>query len=599
MAQLVNLQDVVGRAFDYVVIGGGTAGLALAVRLSEDPNISILVLEAGEAHLDDPSLTMTGSFGKNFMNPKYDWSFQTVPQKHADDKVDMWFRGKALGGSSTMNFYLLNRPHRGDIDAFEKLGNPGWNWDKLLKYYKRSERFNPPSEQQSVENRASYDMASNGDSGPISAAFPLLSCGWDPLVQDTLGSLGIPCVLDPRNGNPVGTYIATCSINPAKSERSSAKEYLKLAIGRSNLSILVSSHVSRIISSVGTSGKLVATGVEFLCDGQTYEVQANKEVLLCAGSIVSPKVLELSGIGDTAVLSKIGVSTKLDLPGVGNNAQEHIGLGVSYELTEPEKWSTTEALLDPAVVEEQLKLYSEAKGLFTLSPVGVTYVPLGSVSTNTSIHTQHIEKISSELASLSPGLQDQYKIHMEKIERGMPELELVSAPLFFSHPNKPEPQKKYLTFMAMLNYPWSRGTIHAVSTDPTVQPEIDPHYFEQEIDLLLLAELIKFIREKVSKTAPVSGIIGKEYNPGPDVQTDEELHKWIKSSIACIFHCVGTCSMLPLEKGGVVDSTLKVHGTENIRVVDLSVVPLQVASHTQSLAYAIGERGADIIKGLI
>ncbi|ETW75271.1 GMC oxidoreductase 12 [Heterobasidion irregulare TC 32-1] len=600
------LEDVVNKSFDYIIVGAGTAGLVVAARLSEDPATSVLVLEAGAANLDDPNLTLPATYGKVFKDPNYDWAFTTVPQKHADNNTYLWDRGKTLGGSSAINFYVWNRPGALDIDAWEKLGNPGWNWKNYLKYSNKSETWIPPTADEEAAERLTYDAQFHGTDGPLGIGFSSTRAGWDIPLQDALGNLGIDPVKEPLGGSPIGSFMAASSTDPRTHKRTYSIEYYYAAAGRKNLTVLTSAPASRILTATspfprgdGAPKTVLAKGVEFVYDGKTHTVGAGKEVILSAGAIKSPQLLELSGIGDPKVLNALGIEVKAALPAVGNNSQEHNFVGLSWEINEQEKYSTLDALRDPANVDAQLALYAQGKGLFTVGNVGLAMLPLETVSPRgAELHEAYAKRLRARIASgeFSPGLAAQYERQLEFWEKKDGDLEVISFPSFLSGPNPPEPGKSYLSIIAAVNHQFSRGTIHASSTDANQQPTIDPHYFEEDIDLQTFLEHVKFVRRLV-KTDPLAPIVGKEINPGPEVQTDEQLATWLKQTMSTTYHTAGTTAMLPLDKGGVVDPSLKVYHTENIRVVDLGVMPLQIASHTQATVYAIAEQAADIIKG--
>ncbi|RPD56267.1 GMC oxidoreductase [Lentinus tigrinus ALCF2SS1-7] len=588
---LTTLDQVSGKAFDYLIIGGGTAGLTLAARLSEDPSKSVLVLEAGGAHLNDPMIDMPASYGKFFTNKEYDYAFMTIPQKHAENTSFFWPRGKGLGGSSGANFYLWNRPAVEDVNAWERLGNPGWNWENFLKYSIKCEKFIPADENATKAERLTYDPKVHGTDGPIALGFPNLRPGWDVALQDTLEALGLPRLVEPQGGDRVGTGMDLATVDPRTNKRTTSVAYLEQAGARPNLKVLVNAPVARILSAPGSG--FVASGVEFLYDGQKHTVSttADGEVILSAGTIKSPQVLELSGIGDPKVLSGLGIETKVDLPAVGTNAQDHLFAGVAYELKEPEKYNTIDPLLDPKVAEEQVKLYAEGKGLLTIGIVGISMAPLKMISDR----AEEIEA-NPPTGGDAPGIAEQRKEQIARLREGAANAEFVTIPGFYSFPNPPAPGAKHVSLCTTLNRPFSRGTIHAGSTDPLEPPVIDPHYFEEDIDRLTYIEQVKFCR-KVAQTEPFKSVLGREVNPGPDVKTDEDISLWLKKYLTTVHHTASTCSMLPRDKGGVVDPELKVYGTQKLRVVDLSVVPLIPSAHTQSIVYAIAEQAADIIKG--
>lgn len=349
---------------------------------------------------------------------------------------------------------------------------------------------------------------------------------------------------------------------------------------------------------------VVATGVEFLHEatGKRFTVAARKEVEICAGVLKTPQVLELSGLGRREVLEKIGVPVQVELLGVGENVQDHIYVGMSYELKDDVEFDTLDLLRDSAMAAKHLELHDTGKGLHTSGVAGFAWCTLDMV-TSADKQAQIYQKMSDAVTKLGPadaGLAAQYEIAKERCQPGnpgSPGCEYISFPGFLSGPNPPESGKRYATMLVAMNHCWSRGTIHCTSADPLKEPEVDAHYYEQSVDLDVHIEMAKFAR-KVMNTAPFSDLISKEQNPGLDVQTDEQWAEWIKSTFGTTWHTAGGCAMLPREKGGVVDTNLKIHGTTNLRVVDLSVVPLHFSSPPQSTVYAIAERAADIIKSV-
>ncbi|KAI0046210.1 GMC oxidoreductase [Auriscalpium vulgare] len=594
--QLADISDVHDKSFDYVVIGAGTSGLALATRLAEDPAISVLVLEAGKYHGDEPSTRLPAMYAKNFDNPDYDWAFATTPQSHADNTTYIWHRGKGLGGSSALNFYVWNRPPAVDIDAWEKLGNPGWNWANYLKYSNKVINFIPPPDTKVTAERQTSDPAYYGTSGPITVGFPNGSTGWDVTLQDTLNKIGIKTITDGSGGQGIGTFMVTSTVDPRTNARKYSVDYVP-SPQPSNLTILSLATVTRVLLSKERPGSdAIATEVEFLFDDQKKTVKASKEVLVSAGAIKSPQILELSGIGDRDILQKAGVESIVDLPAVGTNVQEHLYVGISCELNDPENFNTLDPLHDPEIAAENLQLYQKGEGLFLTGLLNLTHTPLSLVSTHAdAIHGAFTEKLKAGKYLGKPGITEQLEVQLDVAKNGA-ETELISFPCFLSTPNPPEPGKKYISLVPAINHPFSRGTIHIASADPLASPAIDPHYLEEDVDLQTFLEQVKFAR-RVGTLAPLSAHVGKEINPGPDIQTDEQLTAWLKKNMNSVYHTAGSCSMLPRDKGGVVDPQLKVYGTANVRVVDLSIVPLHVAAHTQATAYTIAEQAADIIKG--
>ncbi|KAA1474158.1 alcohol oxidase [Dentipellis sp. KUC8613] len=595
---LVSLTDVADQTFDYVVVGGGTAGLTVASRLSEDPKVSVLVLEAGGANINDPTILRPASYGSHFQQPAYDWDYRTIPQRNCDGRSLVIASGKGLGGSSAINFLVWTRPAASEINDIERLGNSGWNWSEYLKYSKKSERFIAPPPEVAKEHELRAEGVS--DTGNVIAAFPrtLLSSVEIPL-QKALINMGFAHAKDPLGGDPVGVALHPQTVDPRTCTRSYATTaYYLPAQDRGNLSVLVNAPVHRLITEKNEDGSVVAKAVQFEYDGKVYVVNVGKEAILSAGSFKSPVILELSGIGLKRVLEPLGIPVLVDLP-VGENVQDHMYIGVAFELRDDIEVTTIDLLRDPDQVKKHLELQSKGEGLFSTGMTSFSYGPLQSYSDRADeIQKAAKENILRNVDTYPPGLLEQYKIQIERMKRGAAGAEIVVVTGFLAFPNPPVPRKRYFTPITVMNHNLSRGSIHIRSTDPNVMPEIDPHSFEQDADLQSLVEGAKHLK-RLGKTSPFKELVAKETNPGPEVQTDEQIAAWVKKYAASTHHTAGSCSMMPRDKGGVVDPRLKVHGTTNIRVVDLSIVPLLFGSHPQATTYAIAERAADIIKGKI
>ncbi|KAL0563879.1 hypothetical protein V5O48_018181, partial [Marasmius crinis-equi] len=460
---LLNINQVTSRVFDYVVVGGGTTGLPLAVRLSEDPSVSVLVLEAGPSNLDDPNILTPAAFGSHFGKENYDWDFKTLPQKNCFDRSVPWNRGKGLGGSSAINFFQFHRPAKSDIDAFEKLGNAGWNWDLLQKYYLKTETFLEPTEKSECMR---YNLADHGKNGPLAIAYPATLSNFEEPYQAALQLLNIDLVKEPFSGNTNGTWITPVTIDPKNQVRSyAANKYYQPNESRENLFVLPLANVTKIITDKSADGNLTATAVEFIHDGSPSQVKVGKEVVISAGTIMSPRILELSGIGNPEILRKAGVEVRLELPGVGENLQEHLYAGVSHELREDVlgDYLTFDRLRDPEELARQKELYrKEGKGVYGMSVVCMTFVPLAKISPAYDKLQQSLKDlIQAKAASgaFSEGLLKQYEVQLQQIKNREPSCEFVLSPRFTSKPDPPAPGKQYVTMSALVNHPFSRGSI--------------------------------------------------------------------------------------------------------------------------------------------
>ncbi|KAF8812930.1 FAD/NAD(P)-binding domain-containing protein [Phlegmacium glaucopus] len=281
---IVEATDVSSKSFNFVIIGGGTAGLTLAARLSEIPSVTVLVLEAGQKNFGDPEILTPGRVNKYLGDPKYDWSFMTTKQEHANDRQISFNRGKGLGGSSAVNFYVWMKPPAADVDAFEALGNPGWNWAAFDKYLKKAESFHVPTKEQTDVYSYTYDLDARGTSGPIQTTIPPHFYAVDKLVMESLVNKGLKANKNPHGGDNTGTWIASSNVDPKTWTRSYATTaYLQPNLARPNLTVVTDALVSRILFTDVVGQDLTAYGVEFIHNDHVYTVKANKEVILCAG----------------------------------------------------------------------------------------------------------------------------------------------------------------------------------------------------------------------------------------------------------------------------------------------------------------------------
>ncbi|KAJ7617144.1 GMC oxidoreductase, partial [Roridomyces roridus] len=593
--------DALSRNYDYVIVGGGLAGLVLANRLSEDASKRVIVLEAGQAHFNDPLVDIPGFLGSTVGNASYDWLFQTVPQAHANGNTYTFDRGKMLGGSTGINFMAFTRPALNEIDAIGSLSNSGWTGQNLFKYMRKAETFTPPNPTFAAQNNFTFIPSAHGTTGPLHNSFAeFISNAQLPWLPG-LAALGVDQVKDALAGENVGSWMAPAAINALTETRSySASAYYLPIANRTNLVVLTGAEAGRIVVS-GTPA--TATAVQFTMGGNQHSVSlaSGAEVIISAGTIKTPQLLELSGIGNPSVLSKLGIETKVDLPGVGEGIMDQYFFGISYELKN-DSVITLDDLRDPAFLAAALAEYETNKtGIMTIGVSGYALVPLQTLVGNQEAKTL----IDAQAAKISAGnytaaQKAKWNVLLdglrEPTKRGY--VELVAFPGFFTTASAPQPGKKYLTFTGNLHFPFSTGSIHAVSKDPAVQPAIDPNYFDQDFDLENLVSVLKFLR-KLGNTGGFKDLFAAEIDPGASVQTDEQIKEYIINHGGPEYHTVGSSAMLPRSQGGVVSPEFKVYGTTNIRVVDYSILPIQISAHPMSTLYGIAEKAADIIRGIV
>ncbi|KAH6951179.1 hypothetical protein BKA56DRAFT_711875 [Ilyonectria sp. MPI-CAGE-AT-0026] len=561
---------VVTGTYDYVIVGGGTAGAALATRLSLGlPKLKILLLEAGPAALDEVRINVPGMRG-SILGTSYDWNFSSIAQPGLDGRSISVNRGKVLGGSSAMNFLCYDRAASAEYDAWGELGSPGWNWDTMIHGMTKSENF------------TGNDGDVHGRSGPIKSTYNRIVPDVLKTWQSTVSKLGVP-VNDGGSlgGDPVGVMFQPTNIDVANYTRSySANSYLPKA--GPNLSVKTNTRVAKVLFS--QSNGLVATGVA-LEDGSI--VRARKEVILSSGSIQSPGLLELSGIGQAAVLAKAGVKQLLELSGVGENYQDHLRTSNTYRLKD-EYESFDPMIFDSAgaLATEQFSLWLQNKVSwydYTTSAYG--FLNWAQVSNETD---KDLVSLAKDGFASNGTVVDKKKLEYLS-DPAIPQLEILLEANYVGAAGYPG--GKFITVFSSVMHPMSRGSVHINPDAPSGKPVIDLNYFNNEYDVRAVMEGAKFAR-KIAETEPLRSVWEVETEPGPDVTTDEQFRDFAVKTVNSFYHPVGTCAMLPKKDGGVVDSNLKVYGTKNLRVVDASVIPIQLSGHIQTAVYGIAETAA-------
>ncbi|TFK86053.1 GMC oxidoreductase [Polyporus arcularius HHB13444] len=597
--------------FDYIIIGGGTAGLVVASRLSEDPAVTVGVIEAGEWHASIDGVNVPGMAGSTLGDPQFDWAFMSVPQKHANDRLVYQPRlqsGKGLGGSSAINLLGFNRGSAHEYDAIEAFGNPGWNWEVFLKYFKKASSLmlQAPHDSETTLPLPTHlgpeykleqpDPQWHGDSGPIVKAYSTHFATLHVPFIDALEKLGVPRNTEPNKGNNIGATTIYCSVDSRTATRSYAgNAYYEANAGRKNLVVLTNATVSRIIFNSGST-PLRATGVEFLNGDKKYVAATKGEVVLAAGAFQSPQILELSGIGNKDTLGKHGIETLIDLPSVGENLHDHPDIHVVYEIR-PE-YETVDIAREPELAAKQLELYKSQKGYLTSALAAVyAFLPTKAFATDEQM-AKWKEMATHSVEEAPQGVKKQLETQLKWLfDPASAEGEIIPFPgLFLPSGVQPVPKTRYSSMLCAGMHPFSRGSVHISSADPRAPPAIDPNYFSNPLDLEILLALFKFAL-KLYDTDPIREAVVRRVAPtAEESSSDEALLEYIKNGSGCVYHPLGSASMLPREDGGVVDPALKVYGTANVRVVDASILPIQVAAHIQATVYAVAEKAADIIK---
>jgi choline dehydrogenase-like flavoprotein len=600
------------KEYDFIVVGGGTAGLVVANRLTEDPSISVLVLEAGANALADPRVAIPALWSA-ILGTDLDWDYLTVPQEHLNGRKIGQPQGRLLGGSSGLNAEVFVPPSAADFDAWEALGNAGWGWAKVAPYMRKFHTLHHPADDAREHLNINWvDEAVRGQDGPIQAMFG--DVPQNPLGRawlQSLEELGVRLTNDPFSGQGTGCFSCPSSVDPKTKTRSySASAYYAPVSNRSNLEVITGATTSKIILE-SVEGSIVARGVAFRTkdDETIHQVHARNEVILSAGAFGSPKLLELSGVGDKSVLEKAGIPVLLDNRNVGENLQDHIMTGISVEVTDGV--FTGDCLLrqEPEILAASMKMYQEHKaGPFSAgSLTSYAFAPLRKTSESARNLEGAVRKLGGE-----PAASSFEKFHHRFVADLLASSSEATAALFaipaqvnlhngpkqIGMTTDPKPGN-YLSLGAALVHPLSRGSSHITSADPDVAPTIDPRYLSNPVDIRIFAHHL-MIAEDLINSAPLANFLkedGRRAQPGnPRLSTLEDTMAYIRETALSNNHPVGTCAMVPERGGGVVDSRLKVHGVEGLRVVDSSVMPLIPRCNTQTVVYALAERAADLIK---
>ena len=532
------------RVFDFIIIGAGSAGCVLANRLSADPAMRVLLLEAGGSDFNF-WIRMPIGYGKTFYHPELNWRYQTEPDDGTGGRPAYWPRGRVIGGSSSINAMVYVRGQAADFDAWAALGNPGWSAADVLAVYRRME-----------DNLAGAD-GGRGTGGPLTITN--MAGSVHPLANDYLKAAeaaGIPFNPDYNGETQEGASIY--QVTTRRGLRcSSADAYLHPVRRRANLEVRPHAHVTRLVVESGR-----VTGVEYVTNGVKTTVRTRREVVLSAGAVNSPQIMMLSGIGDAGKLSALGIPSVLHAPMVGRNLQDHLGFDYIYESTRP----TLNDVLRP---------------WWGRLAVGLQYVLTRKGPLSLSVNQ------AGGFVRSGPG-------------RTRPNIQLYFSPLSYTRaiPGKRALMRTDLFSGFMLGisncHPASRGTIELGSADPFAPPVIRPNYLSDESDLDELVGGARILR-RIAATDPIASLIKREIVPGPAIDSDADIAVDIRARSGSVFHACGTCSMGPDPSRSVVDPRLKVHGIEGLRVVDASIFPLIPSGNINAPSIMVGERGADFI----
>jgi choline dehydrogenase len=520
------------RSYDYIIVGAGSAGCVLASRLTEDRKTTVLLLEAGASDRK-PTIHIPAAFSTLFKSP-YDWAYSTEVQPHLQQRQLFWPRGKMLGGSSSMNAMIYTRGNRGDYDGWRDLGNGGWSFSDVLPYFKRSEhQERGVSEYHGVDGP--LNVADLRSLNPLSHAF--VAAGRE---------VGLPYNHD-FNG-PRQDGVGFFQVTQKRGRRhSTATAFLQPACNRGKLTVRTRTYVSRLLIDDAR-----VTGVLAVEAGQAQCIYVNREVVLCAGVVNSPQLLLLSGIGPADQLKAMGIPVVIDLPGVGDNLQDHLVAGVAYTCTQPV------TMMGVGTIEEILRYL-----LFKAGPLTSNIAEAGG-------------------------------FFRTDAGKSAPDLQLFFTPVFYVNHGFTRHEGHGFSILASCLRPRSRGYISLAANTPSEPPLIQPNYLSCQADLHALVEGVKLCR-RLGQASAFDPFRGMEIYPGPAAQSDQALVEYIRRMAESCYHPVGT-SKMGHDAMAVVDPRLRVHGIAGLRIADASIMPTIVSGTTNAPTIMIAEKAADLVK---
>jgi choline dehydrogenase len=524
-------------AFDYIVVGAGSAGAVLAARLTEDPGTRVLLVEAGRAR--HPYSRFPISFGLLIDNPSANWRYQSDPEEGTNNRAIPVPRGKLLGGSSAINGLVWVRGQPLDYDTWAQMGARGWSWQSVAPLFAR------------IENYEKGGRNGRGVGGPLHVSeVPDQNPLYDALFKAAVAA-GFKLNPDYNSEDQEGVVKTQASIRRGR-RMSVAYCYLQPAMRRPNLTVVTEAPTRRIL----LEGKR-CIGVAYEHRGREIEVRAGREVIVCAGAVATPQLLELSGIGNPAILAEHGIAVRHALPAVGENFRDHINARIVWRVRDA-KVSYNHKARGIGAVREALRYITTGGGFFSLpSAPLLTFL-----------------KTRPELAS--------------------PDVQMHIVPYAIKDPKR----RKLQTFpsMTIACYqlrPESLGSIHIRSADPDAHPAIRFNFLADTIDQRAMVDGFRMMR-RIAEARPMDALRGEEYSPGQDVKSDDEILGWIRANSQTAYHPIGTCRM-GSGPNTVVDDRLKVHGLEALRIADASIFPTMPSGNTNAPAIMVGERCADLI----
>jgi choline dehydrogenase len=531
------------KRFDFIVVGGGSAGCVLAARLSEDPAVNVLLLEAGDDERKYFRIAMPLAWRDAFRDPRLSWGFMTEPEPHADNRSIPAPRGRVLGGSNSVNGLMYMRGHPQDYDDWAARGLPGWDYAGVLPYFRRAE--------------TNWRGASrhHGGSGPLTTSRHRPDEFLHSRIIDTAEALGFRHLDDFHGDDDEGFAVPDVNIH-AGTRASTVARYLRPAMSRPNLHVRLNALTRRLLLENGR-----CAGVEYEAGGEILTARAEREVILSAGAFNSPQLLQLSGIGAPADLEPHGIAVRHALPGVGANLQDHQSTAVVFGAS------------GPFCFEKELRLDRLALSVLKWQLFRAGVVGEAALTVQGMIRTRP--------------------------ELDRPDLQMLISPVsIFAKPWFPGWRKgegHRISMACVLLHPQSRGKVSLRSPDPKAAPRIQLNLLQAQEDRRSLRDIIRFVRHFFA-TKPASELVAAETFPGSAVASDAQIDAHLRKTIGTAMHPTSSCAM-GIGPDAVVDGELRVHGLSGLRIADASIMPAIVGGNTNAPTIMIAEKAVDLIRG--
>ena len=526
------------QGYDYIIVGAGSAGCVVANRLSADPSCRVLLLEAGGSDRNF-WLKLPVGYYRTIYNERFSRLFKTEPNETTGGRTILWPRGRVIGGSSSINGLIFIRGQHEDFEDWDRLGAKGWSYREVLPYFRRYERYRG-GESQYHGGFGEFDVSDLRNDNPASAAW-----------VEAGAEFGLPRNPDFNGESTFGVGAYQLGIG-RRWRTSAASAFLKPAAKRPNLTIVTGAQVSKVLFT----GQ-AASGVEWISKGQVRSATADREVILSAGALQSPQILQLSGIGPADLLRGLGIPVVADSPEVGRNLQDHYQARLIVRL------------------KDRISLNDQVRNPVELAKMGLQWLLAGN-------------------GPLTVGAGQVGGAACTEFARGgRPDVQFNVMPLSVDKPGDPLHAYSGFTASAWQCHGQSRGHLAIRSTDPFEQPRIEPNYFAEDIDRKTLVGGLKILRE-IFRQRSFRDLWDVEVVPGEAVNTDAGLWDFARTTGGTVFHCVGTCRM-GSDDTSVLDPQLRVRGVDGLRVIDASVMPQITSANTNATSLMIGERGAALV----